>query len=308
MRSDSVISLSARKKAHLPRNYLFRLFEINVVNRPYEFLIYLHRLRAAYDRFELYIWALNTAVIAIAIYSVILLIGIPAFTGFYWRDSPILANSPAILSLLLGALIATILKRRGRSDLFGLLGPELSEKARTGYDNMDKESLPMQSLAEDLKRSLSRVNPSKIFNWRQLRLRAALAVLLAGAMIFIAQSQISADITPNDFQSISDLRDRVTGIFQNQTPSQRPSSTNLSGNIYGKPSLAVLNENKLQLELYPGIGAGSMARNTTPTDRLFQQSQPGEAAAVPSDLYIESLPPQNREIIKRYFENLAEGG
>lgn len=275
------------------------------MSRQYEFLTYLSRLKEAYNRFGFYIWALNVAVIAIAIYAITLLIGIPAFTAFYWRDSFILANLPAIISFGLGALIATLLRRRRKSDLFRLLGPELSEKARTGYDNKDEESLPMQSLAEDLKRSLSKVQPSRIFDWRQIRIRAVLAIVLACATIFIASSQISADITPNDFQSISDLRDKAMGLFKNETPSQRSSSVNLSGNIYGKPSLAVLNENKLQLELYPGIGAGSRARNATPTEHLFQQSQPGEAAAVPSDLYIESLPPQNREIIKRYFENLA---
>jgi hypothetical protein len=32
----------------------------------------------------------------------------------------------------------------------------------------------------------------------------------------------------------------------------------------------------------------------------------GEAAAVPSELYIESLPPENKEIIKKYFEILAK--
>ncbi len=304
--SDDIMLFSLLGKGAQPRNYLFGFFEINTVNGPYEFLTYLRRLRAAYDRFELYIWMLNAIVVAIAIYAVTLLIGIPAFTQFYWQDSIILANLPAILSFVLGASIATILQRRRRSDIFALLGPELSEKARTAYDNRSVTSLPMQSLAEDLKRSLSRVQPSKIFNWRKLQIRAVIAVLLAGATIFIAQSQISADITPNDFQSISDLRDRVTGVFQNQTPSQRPPSVNLSGNIYGKPSLAILNENKLQLELYPGIGAGSRARNATPTEHLFQQSQPGEASAVPSELYIESLPPQNREIIKRYFENLAK--
>ncbi|MFB3765711.1 MAG: hypothetical protein ACE14P_10770 [Methanotrichaceae archaeon] len=278
------------------------------MNRPYEFIIYLNRLRAAYNRFGLYIWALNTAVIAIAIYAVTLLIGIPAFTEFYWRDSLLLANSPAIMSLAFGALVATLVGKRDKSDLYRLLGPELSEKAQTGYDNRDDESLPMQSLAEDLKGSLSRVQPSKIFDWRQIRVRAILAIVLAGATIFIASSQISADITPNDFQSISDLRDRAIGIFKNETPSQKPSA-NFLGNssIYGKPSLAVLNENKLQLELYPGVGAGSRARNTTPMEHMFQQSQPGEAAPVPSDLYIESLPPQNREIIKKYFENLAGG-
>ena len=249
------------------------------MNRPYEFLIYLSRLRAAYNRFGFYIWALNAVVAAIAIYVIALLIGIPAFTKFYWRDSLILANLPLLLSLILGALIATLVGMRSKSDLFRLLGPELSEKARTGYDNKDEESLPMLSLAEDLKRSLSKVQPSKIFDWRQIRIRAVLGILLAAATVFIANSQISADITPNNFQSISDLRDRAMGLFKNETPSQRPSSINLSGNIYGKPSLAVLNENKLQLELYPGIGTGSQARNTTPTEHLFQQSQPGEAGS-----------------------------
>jgi hypothetical protein len=298
-----------RVNAHRRLRKLFiQTFEINIVKRPYEFLAYLRGLSAANDRFQLYIWVLNTAVIAIAIYAAMLLLGIPTFTKFYWSDSLFLANSPMIVSLTLGAVLATLIKRRQRSDLFRLLDPELSEKARTGYDNRDEETLPMQSLAEDLKMGLAAVNPSKIFNWRQLRIRAALAIVLACATIFIAQSQISADITPNDFQSIADLKDRVSGIFQNQTPSQRPPpSANLSGNIYGKPSLAVLNENKLQLELYPGIGAGSIARNTTPTQYQFQQSTPGEAAAVPSDLYIESLPPQNREIIKKYFETLAQG-
>ncbi len=277
------------------------------MNRPYEFITYLSRLKAAYNRFGLYIWALNTAVVAIGIYAITLLIGIPAFTQFYWRDSLLLANLPAIMSLAFGALIATLVGKRNKSDLYRLLGPELSEKARTGYDNRDEESLPMQNLAEDLKISLSRVQPSKIFDWRKIRIRAVLAIILAGATIFIASSQISADITPNDFQSISDLRDRAMGLFKNETPSQRPSSVNFSGNgsIYGKPSLAVLNENKLQLELYPGIGTGSQARNTTPTEHLFQQSQPGEAAAVPADQYIESLPPQNKEIIQKYFQNLA---
>ena len=131
------------------------------MSRPYEFLIYLSRLRAAYSRFGFYIWALNAVVAAIAIYVIALLIGIPAFTGFYWRDSLILANLPVFLSLILGALIAVLVGRRGKSDLFRLLGPELSEKARTGYDNKDKESLPMLSLAEDLKRSLSRFNPQR---------------------------------------------------------------------------------------------------------------------------------------------------
>jgi len=62
----------------------------------------------------------------------------------------------------------------------------------------------------------------------------------------------------------------------------------------------------MEIMLYPGMGAGSLARNTQPVERVFQKSQAGEASAVPSELYIESLPPENKDIIKRYFTILSE--
>ncbi len=276
------------------------------MNSPYEFIIYLNRIKAAYDRFKTTIWVLNTAIIAISLYAVFLLLGLPAFMKYYWQDFMILAYSPVIISIMLGALGATLIRKRNGSDLFGLLEPELSEKARTACDNRDTQSLPMQRLAEELKAPLARIKPSEILNCRQINIRAAMAVILAGATVFLAQSQISADITPSDFQSLADLKDRALDLFQNDTQSE-PVQPNLSGNIYGNPSLAVLNEEKLQLTLYPGIGTGSQASSSESIDRLFQQSAAEDAAAVPSELYIESLPPQNKEIVKRYFNNLAEG-
>jgi len=249
--------------------------------------------------------ALNAAIISIALYALAQFFGLPAFMSFYWQDFLPLAASPAIVSVILGIAGAMLIKRRKRSDLFPLLGPELSEKAKTAYDNREVDSLPMQSLARELKASLSKIRPSEILNRRQISNRAIMAVVLSGITIFIAHSQISADITPADLQSLSDLKDRAMGVFQNETPSQ-VSKTNLTGNLYGKPSLAVLNEAKMELMLYPGIGAGSRARSTEPVERAFQPSPAGEAAAVPSELYIESLPPENKEIIKRYFTILSQ--
>ena len=110
-----------------------------------------------------------------------------------------------------------------------------------------------------------------------------------------------------DLQSIIELKDRAASIFQEEKPQPDISpNMNLSENLFGNPSLAVLNENKLPLVLSPGTGAGSIPTNTKPVERVFQQSQAGEAAAVPSELYIESLPPENREIIKNYFTLLSQ--
>jgi hypothetical protein len=274
------------------------------VKGSYEFLADLNRLRREFERFDSLIWLLNAAVTSIVIYSAFLLLGLPAFTKFYWQDFLPLAQSPAVLAILLGAVIATFVKRRTRSDLFGRLGPELSEIVKTAYDNRNTSTLPMQSLAREVKSRLGRVKSSQFLNWRRVHVRIGLTALLLGTAIFIAHSKISADISPADFQSISDLKDKALGLFQNQSASQNP-KVNLSGNIYGKPSLAVLNETKLQLQLYPGAESGSIPVRSEPQNNLFTQSQAGEVKAVPTELYIESLPAENREIIKRYFVMLS---
>ena len=204
-------------------------------------------------------------------------------------------------------IVATLLKRRKKADVFSLLGPELSEKAKTAYDNREVDTLPMQNLAKELKAILVGIKPLQILDKRQISYRAVVVVLLSTAAILLAQTEI---VTPADFQSLVDLKDRAVGAFQNEPPAPPTSNSerNLSGNLFGKPSLAVLNENKLNLVLTPGVGAGSIARNTEPVQRVFQQSQAGDAAAVPSELYIESLPPQNKEIIKKYFTLLSQSG
>ena len=258
----------------------------------------------AYHRFERIVWAMNAAIFSIAFYALAEIVGLPGFMSFYYQDVPILAASPFVLSIILGLTGATLIKRRKKADIFPLLGPQLSEKARTAYDNRDVDSLPMHSLAMELKANLTKIKPAEILNSRQIRGRAIALALLSCAAILLAQSEI---VTPSDFQSLADLRDKALSAFQDETPAQSPGQgINLTGNLFGNPSIAVLNENKMEIVLYPGIGAGSLARNTKPVERVFQQSQAGEAAAVPSELYIESLPPENKDIIKRYFTILSQ--
>jgi hypothetical protein len=277
------------------------------MNGPYDFLTSISRLMAAYRRFEWAVWALNATIFSIALYALAEILGLPTLMSFYYQDFLPLAASPAILSIIIGTIGATLLKRRKKADIFPLLGPELSEKAKTAYDNRDVDNLPMQSLAKELKVSLVGIKPLQILDKRRISNRAIVTVILSVIAILLAQSEI---VTPADFQSLVDLKDKAVGAFQNEptAPPNTNSERNLSGNLFGNPSLAVLNENKLDLVLTPGVGAGSIARNTEPVQRVFQQSQAGEAAAVPSELYIESLPPQNKEIIKKYFTILSQSG
>ena len=289
------------------RKLFIRTIGINIMNGPYDFLTSISRLMKANRRFEWAVWALNAIILSIALYALAEILGIPAFMSFYYQDFLPLAASPALLAIIIGTIGATLLKRRKKADIFPLLGPELSEKAKTAYDNRDVDNLPMQSLAKELNVSLVGIKSLQILDKRRISNRAIVTVILSVITILLAQSEI---VTPADFQSLVDLKDKAVGAFQNEptAPSNTNSEKNLSGNLFGNPSLAVLNENKLDLVLTPGVGAGSIARNTEPVQRVFQQSQAGKAAAVPSELYIESLPPQNKEIIKKYFTILSESG
>ena len=271
---------------------------------PYEFLQPLKRLMDAQQQHERNIVLLNAALLSIAIYCLALVIGVPAFMNFYYQDSLLLARSPAILSIILGLAAARLIKMRRRTDIFHLLGEKLSEKARTGYDNSDLESLPMQSLAQELKVSLNSIKPTTILDSREIKSRALFLVILLGAATILSKSDI---VNPSDFQALTEIRDKALSAFEDNAEEESPShEINLTGNIFGRPSLAVLNENKMDIMLYPGMGAGSLARNTDPIERAVQKSQVGEVTAVPSELYIESLPPENRDIIKRYFLILSE--
>lgn len=277
------------------------------MNVSYEFLTELRRLWAAYRRFESAVYLLNAAILSILFYDIALFIGLSAFFRFYWPDIILLAEAPAIFSLILGVIAAVIIKRRTKSSFFECFEHELSEQVTTAYDNRYVDSIVMQSLAEDVKRRLSAIGDAYVFDWRQLKLRSAAVVILVVSTAIIGHSENYALASPEKFQKFIDIVEEAGEILQGGTESEAQGlDANTSGGIYGKPSLAVLSDEvSLQLEVYPGSGAGYLFRESEPGEHLFIDSEPGEGVAIPSELYIESLPPEHREIIKSYFTLLG---
>jgi len=75
--------------------------------------------------------------------------------------------------------------------------------------------------------------------------------------VIFSQSQAGEEISPQPFKSLTDLRDRAADLFGSEELSEDgASAAGISGEIYGKPSLAVLEEVNLELILYPGSAAG----------------------------------------------------
>ncbi|MDH7596349.1 MAG: hypothetical protein QHG98_01195 [Methanothrix sp.] len=267
----------------------------------YEFLLDLKRLSDACRGFERRISALEALAIAIAAYIIFIPLGLVAYFRFYWSGTP-LEHAPVAISLIMGAIISQIIRRRRRISVFDLFEEELSEKLKAAYDNRFHDSIVMRSLAQDLKHILSGIHERDILDTSRLH-RRLLVVFAMLVLAVVVSSSISEEITPANLGVVGGIRELAEDILGSKQP---VSETRDNVSIYGKPSLAVLSETKLELELYPGSGVGSRARPTEATERLFREGPPGQGVAVPSEVYIESLPPKHREIIRRYFTLLSE--
>ncbi len=267
----------------------------------YEFLSDLRRLGDACRSFENKISALDALTIGVAIYILFIPLGIVAFFRFYWKGT-LLEYAPAMISLFFGLLLANLIRKRRRISVFDLFETELSEKTKAAYDNRFQDSIVMRSLARELKHALSSINERDLLDGSRLYKRGALLALMM-VLAFLVSSSTSDEITPANLGVVGIIKERAEDLLGSK-PAVSEVRNNVS--IYGKPSLAVLSEAKLELELYPGSGVGSRARPTEAADRFFRAGPPGQGVAVPSEVYIESLPPRHREIIKRYFTLLSE--
>lgn len=267
----------------------------------YDFLLDLKRLTDAYRGFETRVSALEAVAIAIAVYIILIPLGLVAYFRFYWSGT-LLEHAPVAVSLVLGAILSHIIRRRRRTSVFDLFEEELSEKLKAAYDNRFHDSIVMRSLAQDLRRILSGISERDIIDTSRLYKRVMLVFAML-ALAVVVSSSISEDITPANLGVVGEMKEFAEDLL-GQKQEVPVVGDNVS--IYGKPSLAVLSETKLELELYPGSGVGSRARPTEATERLFREGPPGQGVAVPSEVYIESLPPKHREIIRRYFTLLSE--
>ncbi|MBN1324462.1 MAG: hypothetical protein JW986_10785 [Methanotrichaceae archaeon] len=271
----------------------------------YAFVAQLERLDRAKRAFESQISLLNLIIVAGIAYASFSLIGITLYFRFYWQDT-LLAEVPALLALALGLVGSRLLARRRRLDVLHLLGGDLMEMAQAAYDNRASRTMVMDRLAEEVRGGLSSVKPKDILDSKELFRRLVGVALLVVIVISISLGDLGGEITPSDLQIFDKMRDDAISLFGDDEMQDKGSEGQGSSSIYGTPSLAVLQESKLEMELYPGMGIGSRAIETAPVEHLFSSSPPGQGVAVSTELYIESLPPQHREIVKKYFQILAK--
>lgn len=179
--------------------------------------------------------------------------------------------------------------------------PILNEQLRTSADNISKPYPIVQSLHEDVLRKMRHVNTSAFINFNKTGYRLLLVALLSFGIISLA----AADVKFIDFNKVvSDVKrmtSQTPSIFSDVDPGAGEET-----DIYGEESIAELGTNELNLEINPMASEIDINDIQDVQKREFISTFPEEIAAKSDSSYDDNIPKEHKEIVKRYFREIAK--
>lgn len=184
--------------------------------------------------------------------------------------------------------------------------PELEWQLRTTEDTLGQENEVIESLHHRVMQILTHLKTSYLVDGKILGYKMGAVVALVGLFIlFSTQSFLTDMINPNG----------LTGLFAkdpgdlafNDVNGSSLKSTYGDRDIYGDKDLAELGNNALDLELKRQNNDLNYDDLNDPQNRQFtSQGSIGDIGASADASYEEEIDEEHQQLVKTYFEKLAE--
>lgn len=295
----------------------------------YPFIDVISRLEKASRRYRLYRLALDLTVTFLLFYALLLYISAPVIFARYSSYDFIFLEFPvrmkmvctAIAALVPATAITLMLRiRRRPADIIRSIGdkyPLLKERLPTAYDNADSPGIVPDDLRGEVSIDARSVRRSAILSKKGLFLRMAASIGLAALVLFVSSPDAPHLLTPEDLDAmIAPASDMEREAAEEEARHQQlmselgdeAGSGSGEAQIYGKPSVAVIEGTNIELVMFSDAGIGHSARRTESEPLHFISGTALDATPVASETYIDRLPEENRELIKQYFVAMAEIG
>lgn len=295
----------------------------------YPFIDLVSRLEKASRRHRLYRLALNLTVTFLLFYALLLYISAPVIFARYSSYDFILLEYPVrmkmvctAISALVPATVVTLMLRirRRPTDIIRSIGdkyPLLKERLPTACDNADSQGIVPDDLRGEVSIDARSVRRSAILSTTGLFLLIIIATGQVSLVLYLSSPDAPHLLTPEDLESMitppSDIeREAAEEEARQQQLINELGAEAGSGSgeaqIYGKPSVAVIEGTNIELVMFSDAGIGHSARRTESEPLHFISGTALDATPVASETYIDRLPEENRELIKQYFVAMAEIG
>jgi len=272
---------------------------------------------------------LNLTLLFLLFYTLLLYVSAPVIFARYSSYDFTLLEYPVRMKMvctaaaaLIPAIVITSLLyiRRKTVSVIRSIGdayPLLRERLPTAYDNADSSGIVVDDLAGEVSIDTGSVRRSAIISKKGIIFRAAASLVLVSLLMFVSSPDAPRFMTPEELESMitpptdEEREEAADEAHQQQLLSELGSESGSgSGDaeIYGKPSVAVIEGTNIELVMFSDAGVGHSSRRTESEPISFISGTVYAATPVSSETYIDRLPEENRDLIKQYFMAMAEIG
>ncbi len=295
---------------------------------------FIARQQHAVKRYRIFYKLLNILICFFILYTILHILNIDAYilslkrfelySGLEYNIAIITLKATNLiltgLVLPLSILLGLILSRSRTGNLILLIEekyPSLRERLRTAYDNRKEHNLLVDELMDSVMTAASKVEPSAFLERRKMKIGLVLLILSISSFSYVTMENYRSEVTPDD---ISDLVDSLplTPDKENTTSPDEIFPMDENGDedsdqaggdeeLMGEPTVVVVEGEEVDLSLPPGSGIGfSDSGDEDEKPPEFESSSAYEVGQMSSPAFDEQLPEGYENIIKEYFEEMAE--
>lgn len=224
----------------------------------------------------------------------------------------------AVVSVVLSLIITIILhirdKKSSAIDLVEDKYPLLYERLRTAYDNRKSSNVIIDNLLNNVMSDTRSVKSSSFLNKKRLAFGILALLVISSFFTYVTISDYHTEVTPEDLIQILEELPLIQGEEETQPEVLLPeggengeSDKGGTENLFGEPAIIVVEGEEIDLTLPPGAGIGFSDRTEGEIrTEEFERSSAYDISVISSQAYYENLPEGYNNIIKAYFEEMAQ--
>ena len=230
---------------------------------------------------------LNAILIFLVFYLVL------TFFNFY----PLAAFGPAVAYLVFFVYLK--IQNKDKAKLVESHYDLLKEKLRTARDNAAVENPIVEELEKEVMADMKHVRVSSFINTKDVSWKITTSIILCFLIVLTAVLNV-------DIQSLSSsmMMEKLMNRTLLRGKSDITVELNVSEDIYGDDSLALLGNNELSIKIKPSNYKVSVREGGDVERRQFDETFPSEVFVESSVVYEENIPKEQQELVKSYYEKL----
>ncbi|MCS4541021.1 MAG: hypothetical protein HY929_01665 [Euryarchaeota archaeon] len=273
----------------------------------YEFIDRINKIKGAVRRIKVFYIFLD-AILVLLIFSLVFL----------------LINIPVVYAVIIFTIYAILAIIKRKTNIFRIIEENYEyfrERLRTAYDNKERSSIIIKHLNEEITKKMDNaVEYSSFLDARKIRLKVFLSIFLVFIFLFFSFMNIKVVDAPNLLSSIVtkkpvEVPSSIEEEGKNKPTASAQRKKSPGGgkeafeDIYGQSSIAKIEGEKINLELY--VGAGELKvrdlKDFKERKESFSTISPSfPATPTIAESYSENIPEKYEEVVRKYFEKLTE--